>query len=227
MTKKTEVNKIILPRKDKEGNPYVSYSQINSWNSKKGFNTGLPGFKEYILSYFFNVKFGDPQGWAEFGTRVGTALEHNDFKGFSKKEQETLKKATRLDLFEKEVRITFPGFYLKGFIDSASENLKSILDYKTASENSRKKYYTDEYEQLDIYAMGIKEETGEYPEKMWVEILERVGNPFRGESLSLGTALWVSEREIDEKRLERIKEDILRTTEDISRYYTVFTKLNK
>ena len=68
----------MLPKKDKEGVPYISYSQANSWSDVKGYNTGMDGKIEYMLSYFYKVNFPDV-GFGGFGGKVGTALEEGDF----------------------------------------------------------------------------------------------------------------------------------------------------
>ena len=220
---------INLPKKDEEGVCTISYSQVSSWNEVKGYNTKMLGKKEYILKYFLGVEFDDV-GFGEFGTKVGESLENNSFTEFSPEETKTLKKVNRLDLFERKVKIDFKeeGFYLYGYIDTCTEDLMHIKDYKTASENSKKKYSTDGYFQLDIYALGVFEETGKYPEKMDVEIIERKGNAFRGglSALSIGTDIWIIDRKVIPQRLKEIKSNILKTAKEISGYYSIYQKLN-
>ena len=117
----------MLPKKDKEGIPYISYSQANLWSDVKGYNTGMDGKIEYMLSYFYKVNFPDV-GFGGFGGKVGIALEEGDFSAFSTSEIDTLRKVERLDIFEKEIRIPFDGFYLVGYIDTCTEDLKYIKD---------------------------------------------------------------------------------------------------
>ena len=229
-TTKTKTQVLNLPNKDDKGVPYMSYSQKTSWEAKEGFSTKLLGRKEYMLHYFFNVDFPDV-GWAEFGHKVGKALEDNDFSNFTEEEANTLSKVTRLDLFEKKVVINFDeqGFYLYGFIDTCTSDLSYIKDYKTASEKSKSKYEKSDYDQLDIYALGVFQETGKYPEKMDVEVISRTGNAFKGGSsvLGVGKDIWIIEKKIDKQRLEEVKQQVLNTASEISDYYTVFQRLNK
>ena len=63
--------KIILPRVDKEGKCYISYSQHSKWKRDK---------KDYIKSYFFGERF-EGNAYTDFGSKVGEALENNDFSG--------------------------------------------------------------------------------------------------------------------------------------------------
>jgi hypothetical protein len=218
----------MLPKKDKEGVPYISYSQANLWSDVKGYNTGMDGKIEYMLSYFYKVNFPDV-GFGGFGGKVGTALEVGDFSAFSPLEIETLKKVERLDVFEKEIRIPFDGFYLVGYIDTCTEDLKYIKDYKTASPSSKEKYYTDDYKQLMIYAKGVHCEKGYYPERMNVEIIERKGNAFNGgiDALSLGDNIWIVEKEISAEKIEEVAKYVEKTALEISEYWSVWKKINK
>lgn len=80
---------LILPRVDKEGRCYISYSQIKTWKKSK---------REYMRQYFFGESGPDAlKPYGEFGTKVGEALENNDFSEFTKKEQKFLKTVTRYD----------------------------------------------------------------------------------------------------------------------------------
>ena len=218
----------MLPKKDKEGVPYISYSQANLWSDVKGYNTGMDGKIEYMLIYFYKVNFPDV-GFGGFGGKVGTALEEGDFSAFSTSEIDTLRKVERLDIFEKEIRIPFDGFYLVGYIDTCTEDLKYIKDYKTASHSSKEKYYTDDYKQLMIYAKGVHCEKGYYPERMNVEIIERKGNAFNGgiDALSLGENIWIVEKEISAEKIEEVAKYVEKTALEISEYWSVWKKINK
>ena len=91
-----------LPRKDKDGISRLSYSQISLFKRSK---------KEYYESYIEGKPF-EGNEYTDFGSKVGEALEHNDFKAFKKDEQETLKKVKRLDEFERMVKLNYDGFYI-------------------------------------------------------------------------------------------------------------------
>lgn len=228
------MSEILLPRIDKEGKPYISYSQINSWNSKRGFNTGLLGKYEYMLSYFFGESWPD-MGWAQFGQEVEDYIcERKHKKSFSAPEREVLDTIQPLGLFQKEIKIDFDDFYVLGYMDDSTEDFMHVRDYKTCSKNSSKKYYEDDYKQLDIYAMWVKQETGKLPEKLEVCMIEREGNCFRGggrKVLSVKTGgnpedhVWYHERETSAERQAELREYIRSTAEDISRHYKAFMSL--
>jgi hypothetical protein len=220
---------INLPKKDKEGVPFLSYSQIDLWNCKKGFDTGLPGKQEYIRKYFLGEKF--PSGsFAQFGSDVEDYIcQRKGAEKFTDAELEVLQQIKPLGVFQKEFKLKFNGFYLKGFIDDAKEDFSIIADYKTASEASVKKYYKPEYEQLDVYALAIKQLTGKLPKEMYVCAISRLGNGFKGgrSVLKVGEQVWYIPREITEERLTTLEKKIITTANEISEYYTVFQKLNK
>jgi hypothetical protein len=103
-----------------------------------------------------------------------------------------------------------------------------IRDYKTASEKSCKKYYEDPYEQLDVYALAVQQETGKVPKKLEVCAIERTGNGFKGgrNVLKVGENIWYIERKTSKERLAKLEDKIQQTVEEISFYYKIFKKLN-
>lgn len=208
---------MILPKIDKEGKPYLSYSQISSFLKNK---------KEYIKSYFFNepIQF---TAYIDFGSKVGKALETNDFSEFEKNEQEVLKKVPRFDEFEKEIRVDFGEFYLKGFIDTNKKNLTYFADYKTGGVNKVDEYKKEDYLQPLIYAEGIRQATGKLPKKAEVILIERLGNAFKGEPLVVGKEIIHIPIDISEERIAYAKQLIEKTAKEIEHYYKVFLKLNK
>ncbi len=219
--------KIILPR-EKDGKYYTSYSQINDWNSIKGFNTGLEGKKEFILKYFCGREYPDTAGFAQFGTEVEDyVLNRGSPEAFSTDEKKVLETITKLDIHQHEIMIPFKDFYVKGFIDDMSADYNHIRDYKTASKNSSKKYYEDDYKQLDLYALGIKALTGKVPDRLEVVVIERLGNGFRGgrDVMTVGNEVWYIERETNEVRLKELEQYIINTVEEISEYYQIYLKL--
>lgn len=223
---------ITLPKIDKDGIPYLSYSQVSSWKEKKGFNTGMLGRHEYIRRYFLGEKFEDRFGFAQFGQEVEdyiTIRESAD--AFSTKEREVLERITPLGNYQSEFKIQFPeqGFYVIGYIDDATDDFKHIRDYKTASNNSKQKYYEDDYKQLDVYSLAVKQKYGYIPDKLEVVAVERLGNGFRGgrNVMSVGEEIWYIDRETSEDRLNTLYNDILETSLEISKYWNIFCKLNK
>lgn len=222
--------KIILPRKDKDGNYYTSYSSLKSWSEAKGFNTGRLGKEEFIRTYFFGEQYPDNNGFAQFGSEVEDYIcgkpEAQDL--FTAKEKETLDKIKPLGVFQHEFKIQLDGFYVKGFIDDLKPDHKLIRDYKTASERSSQKYYEPEYNQLELYALAIQQDKGFIPD-LEVCVIERLGNGFRGGRgvMSVGENIWYIPRTTNEQKLLELKQYIIDTTKDISEYYQLFLQLNK
>lgn len=228
----TNKKEIILPRKDDDGNFYISYSQISSWNEIKSFNLNILGKLEYIRSYFLGETFADA-GWAEFGSDVEDYICSKDKADkFTDNEKSLMDSITPLGVFQKEIKIQlFDNVYLKGFVDDASDDLLTIRDYKTASQSSKQKYYKSDYIQLPLYAKGIQEETGFYPTKAEVCIIERKGNCFgktNGRSLlSVGENVWFHTVDINEKLINETIEKIKNIILEISEVYKLFLKLEK
>lgn len=221
-----------LPKKDKDGYPYISYSQVKAWNEAKGFNTGGLGRHEFIRSYFFNEQFEDNNGFGLFGSQVEDYIcgkpevQHL----FTAAEKATMDKIVALGVFQQEIRIPFKeGFYLKGFVDDCTPDFSKVRDYKTASEKSKLQYTLPDYKQLDIYALGIKSLTGKLPKELEVCAIERLGNGFRGgrNVMTVGENIWYIKRETSKERLADIKATIVKTAQEIAQYYSIFQKLNK
>ena len=208
---------INLPKKDKNGVPYISYSQISSF---------LKNRKEFVKSYFYKepIQF---TAYIDHGAKVGKALETNDFSKFTKDEQKTLKKVPRLDIFEKEVKVDFGEFYLIGYIDTIRKTYTKLLDYKVGTEKKIAEYQDPNYVQTILYAMGIQQETGKLPKETGVILIERHGNAFRGEELVIGEKIWEIPLEVSQKRIKFASELVRETALEISKYYTTFLKMNK
>ena len=225
------MSKIVLPKKDKITGKYmISYSQIKLWNDLKGYNTGLSGRKEYIMAYFLNQKWEDKGGFAQFGIDVEDYITKREgAHKFDVRELETLNSIKTLGIFQKELALEFDGFVLKGFIDDCAPDYSKIRDYKGASLNSAKKYYEEEYNQLDVYALGIKQEQGVIPKELEVCVIERLGNGFRGgrNVMKVGENVWYIARKTDKAKLKELNTSIIKTATEISDYYKVFLKLNK
>lgn len=224
------MSKLILPRRDKDGNYYISYSQFSSWKDLKGFNTNMKGSAEYMLSYFFGERFEDA-GWSQFGTEVEGYITEREFANqFTAKEKATLDSIKPLGVFQHEVKFfVLPNVYILGYIDDALEDFSKIRDYKTASKSSKAKYYKPDYYQLDIYATYVKEMFGHYPQAE-VCIIERVGNCFgkvqRRDLLSVGSFVLYHQREVSEERSLEVRSLLLKTITEISDAYKLYLKLN-
>lgn len=221
---------LILPRKDSDGNYYISYSQVMSFLDNKSFNLGIEGKLEYIRSYFFEESFPDA-GWAQFGLEVEDYIcSRQGSENFTNEEINLLNEVVPLGNFQREIKIPlFENVYVKGFIDDANNDLSWIRDYKTASKTSAKKYYKPEYVQLLVYAEGVKQITGSYPKKIEVCIIERNGNCFgktngRG-LLSVGNEVWYHDIELDIQKIKNTIEIFKSVVIEISEIYKLFLKL--
>ena len=218
--------KITLPKTDKvTGRPYLSYSQISTWKKSK---------RDYMRQFFFGEDFAGMSDYMDFGSKVGNALESNNFSDFNKTEQEFLKTLPRYDEFEREVNLDMGEFFVKGFIDTntkentpTGELVRKIADYKTGDVDKKEsEYASDDYIQLDIYAAAIQQETGVLPEEVSVFLIDRTGNAFKGEPLRLGERYVTITKKVDDKRVKVVMNEVNKIAQEISDYYQLFLKLN-
>jgi len=221
---------LILPRKDENGNYYISYSQISKWKRSK---------RDYIRNYFFNEKEDNTalQLYGDFGHKVGEAYENNDFSAWNNEETSFLKGLPHLDEFEREIKLQMDGFYVLGYIDTntreeryTKENLntyiKELVDYKTGDIDKRHpEYESDDYWQVDIYAAALHQEFGKYPDKGSVVLIGRSGNAFAGEELNLTLEAAIIDRPISEDRCKEVLRQVQEAAEEISAYYLAYLKL--
>ena len=227
---------LLLPKRDKEGKCYLSYSQIKTWKDSK---------RKYIREYFLkedtdNVglqKFGD------FGHKVGEAFENNDFSAFEPDEIEFLKTVPKYDEFERKVRLDMDGFHIIGYIDTNTKPeegrvgkkkvkyIKKIGDYKTGDVekkgSSKVDYSSDDYLQIEIYAAALEQEFGKAPDQGDVFLIGRSGNAFAGEKLELTKEFIPINRKVTKARLNQVLEEVQAIAEEISAYYEAFLKINK
>ncbi len=211
------MEQLILPRVDKEGNYYLSYSQISTWKKSK---------RDYMRQYFYGESF-DGNAYTDFGSKVGEALENNNFSEFTKREEKFLLTIPRYDEFEREIKLLMKGFYVKGFIDTNTSDCKKLADYKTGDVLTKAaEYEKDDYNQLEIYSAALEQETGILPTSAMVVLIDRTGNAFKGEELKLGGQFITITKKIDKKRLKSVLKEVQLIAEEISSYYKIFLKLN-
>jgi len=210
------VGALNLPRRDKEGLPYLSYSQYTTWKKSK---------RDYMRQYFLGFRFKG-NAYTEFGTKVGEALENNDFSEFTNKEAKFLKTVPRYDVFEYEVKLPMDGFYILGYIDTLSQDNKKIADYKTGSVATKEaEYASEDYHQLHIYAGGIKHDFGKLPEQADVYLIDRKGNAFMNEDLVLGEEYKTVPKNIEQSEVDFVLAKVQKAAEEISKYYTLYQKI--
>lgn len=218
------------------GKQYISWSQIESYNDKSGFNTGFDGDLEYILSYFSGFTFPD-MGWGDFGTQVENYItERKDGDKFSDEEKEVLEKITPLGVYQKEICLYIEELdvIVLGFIDDMSpiieSTVKIVRDYKTKSESSKKDLHLDKKHQLEIYVLYLKQQ-GVTVKNAEYCIIERLGGYqcMQGggrDVLKVGKRIWYEpyNKALDEKRLIQTKKLLISTIKDISETYKIYNK---
>jgi len=199
-----------LPRTDKYGRSYTSYSQIELFKRDRN---------EFKRQYIDNEPWSG-NAYTEFGSRVGFALEHNDYSTFTNQEAGILRQAIRLDKFETRCRYLFDGFYILGFIDTHAADFSWIIDYKTGGRGKEFQYSEDGYKQLCYYALCIQQEYGVTPQRASVNFIRRSGNAFRGERLKVDDEQPILiDVDITQGRLQLVKREIIETVSAISEFY--------
>lgn len=204
-----------LPSKDKNGNSYLSYSSISTFLKDK---------EQFIKTYILKEPFIG-NAYTDFGSRVGKALEENDFCLFTKKEESTLKKVNRFDEFERKIILNYDAFYLIGYVDTNTFDLTEIKDYKTGGAGKDLQYSMPEYTQLCYYALGIRQETGINVKKATVEFIQRDGNLHSGLKVS-ETPPKVIDIDVSEQRLKYVYWDTIRIAKEIEAFYNKYLLTN-
>lgn len=199
-----------LPSKDKFGGNYLSYSQISLFLKDK---------EQYKKQYILKEPFIGNE-YTDFGLKIGKALEENDFSKFDSIEKNTLLKITRLDLFERKTILKYDGFYIIGFLDTCSNDLKTIIDYKTGGNNKEYQYSEKNYTQLVYYALSLRQETGITPTSASVEFIRREGNLFKNQLLKVSKEDPIKINiDITENRLKKVYWETIEIAKQISDYF--------
>jgi co-chaperonin GroES (HSP10) len=63
------------------------------------------------------------------------------------------------------------------------------------------------------------------PKKVKVCVIERKGNPMKGEILTVGEKTWDIDKKITKTDIKKVDEYVINTVKDISETYKVFEKL--
>ena len=234
------------------GKPYLSWSQIESFNDKAGFNTGLLGEFEWMLNKLTEIDFGD-MGWGQFGSEVEAYItlrnekdlswveekvqkEFQDaLKNFSDKEKAVLDAIEPLGVFQDEIcyYVEELDIIVLGYIDDRTiqeedGNIRLLRDYKSKSESSKKDLHLDKKYQIELYILGLRQRGlnvlgAEYC------IIERFGgrecmNGGGRESLSVGDRIWYESYSWTEERLKQTHQMIIDTATRISSLKTTYDK---
>lgn len=216
------------------GKPMISWSQVETWNSKTGFNTKKLGKYEYILKYFFGETFPD-MGWGEFGNQVEDYICEkkgaDNFTGAEKKVLDTIKP---LGVFQREIVVDFNDFVLLGYIDDMTKPVKNVVkilrDYKTKSESSKKDLHKEDKLQIPLYVGGLRQEDLEV-ERAEYTIIERKGGRecMMGggrSSLTVGDKVWTEEFNFTQDMIDEAFEKVKITAQEIAEHYEVFLEVN-
>jgi hypothetical protein len=238
------------------GLPYVSWSQVESFNDKSGFNTGLLGEFEYLLGRFTKVEFPD-MGWGQFGSETEAYITLRTLSkaklaklevkiqeelaasilNFSDKEKKVLEGVTPLGVFQDEIcyYVEELNVIVLGYIDDRSPEkdgmVEMLRDYKTKSESSKKDLHDAKKHQIELYILGLKQRglTVENAEYCIIERLggkECMGGGGR-EALSIGDRVWYEPYSWDEDRLKVTHQMIIDTVIRISSLYSTYEKYFK
>jgi len=207
-----------LPKKDKNGKSRLSYSQIKCFKENKN---------DFISRYIIGEPFISNE-YIEFGSKVGEALETNNFNNFHELEEDVLRKVERLDEFEKFVKLDFGGFIIYGYIDSNTNDLSKIIDYKTGGKKKELIYSKEDYTQLCYYALALKQEYGVTPDVAQVHFIRRGGNLYRGQDLVVAQEdPIVIDIDITEERLKKVYWDTIEIAKEIESFYLDYLKNNE
>lgn len=234
------------------GKHYLSWSQIESFNDKAGFNTGLLGQFEYILNKFQGVKFPD-LGWGDYGSETEAYITLRNRKdlsdieekvqlefknaliNFSEKEKKILDTIEPLGVFQDEIcyYVEELDIIVLGYIDDRSKedkkgDIKMLRDYKTKSESSKKDLHDDKKHQIELYILGLKQR-GLTVQNAEYCIIERLGGYecMQGggrQVLSVGDRIWYEAYSWDEDRLKVTHQMIIDTAIKISSLYSTYNK---
>lgn len=211
------------------GKPKISYSDINLFLDSTYSSNPI---RDYVLQQFLKVPSVIHSSFGEFGHAMEDYIckRENNY-GFTEPELKVLEQIEPLGTYQTGFLIDFNDFSLVGLTDDMCFedcNEKVIRDYKSASESSYLKRYADKKNnlQLNIYALEWMENKGIIPHRMELVTVERKGNPFKSEKLTVGENIWTKEYIVTKEELLILKQQIIDTVNLISEYYKIFTKIN-
>lgn len=233
------------------GKPYLSWSQIESFNDKSGFNTSLKGAYEYMLKYFSGQRWPD-MGWAQFGSEAEAYITVRDkdpekldeydkecletaMLNFSDEEKATLEKIKPLGVFQEEIcyYVEELDIIILGYIDDRSrtrnKKVKMLRDYKTKSESSKKDLHLPKKYQIELYVLGLRQKGLEVEAAEYC-VVERLGGRecMQGggrKVLTVGKRIWYEPYKLTEERLVETHQMIVETATKISSMYNTYLKL--
>ncbi|MES2408794.1 MAG: hypothetical protein V4509_00655 [Patescibacteria group bacterium] len=186
---------LLLPKK------YLSWSQLNLWNSNK---------ERYIKEYFENQEKLDTK-YLQFGKqnaeeRENRALETGQFTEF-------------------ELKVIVMGVPVLGYLDFYDQNLNVFEEDKTGKipwTQAR----VQKHDQIPFYATLLKHSFGKIPEYCvlnWIETEDTISEsngPFSNNKGVRKTGKIIPfKRELDYREVERMEELLVKTAVEISDAY--------
>lgn len=229
-----------LPRKDKDGNQYISYSQITSYLSDTYKN-------QYVLGYLFNIK-DEGNEFSRFGGQVGVYLETSGQERGDMLDDsdvlildELISKMEPLDgkEFEKEIKIQREGYYILGYIDlyyKTEENkktLSNVVDFKTLSLAKKEAFYLNNdpndkeaYLQTILYAKALELEGDEIGNCSVTGLDRTFAGTFQEPILHLSGVVKRIPTPYNSKNADIFLKKVDKVVEEISDLNTAFEKLN-
>ena len=81
------------------------------------------------------------------------------------------------------------------------------------------------YIQTEIYSAALEQEFGKLPEEAKVIIIQRDGNAFKREKLTLGDKYEEVNKPITRERIDEVLDQCQTIAEDISKHYTTYLKM--
>ena len=227
------MNQFILPK------GHLSYSQMQIWDSNPA---------RYRREYFESGKRLDTK-YLQFGKGIAALVEElceiqNSLPSKSKlealnilREKNGLDEGTYDALWaletegtsEYKIELPIRGVPFLMFLDKMREELNVFREYKTGK-IAWDKAKVQKHEQLVVYAVGRRAETGKMPEYCdldWLETSEKSEDTDDfwakvDKKLRLTGKVKSFHREFDERELDRMEEKIVRVATEISIAYQAF-----
>jgi len=199
-------DKIVLPKK------HLSWSQFSMWKSSPD---------RYKREYFTKGRRLDTEA-LRFGKGFALSIEDGSYK----------QEVPDLEVYsevEYEIKENIQGVNTLSFIDSYDPLLNVFREYKTGRVPWTKAK-VQQHGQLLYYAVVLRKKTGKMPEYChldWIETEHSDGDDqdfwSRAKKKLVVTGDIKSfEREFDERELDRMEQDILKTAQQISNAYKEF-----
>jgi len=195
--------KYLLPK------PHLSWSQFTCWKSNQ---------ERYIREYMLNGEKLDTNA-LRFGKSIASDIEEGKF-------QEKIPTLTVYSEIEYEIRTDCEGVPILSYLDTYDPILNMFREYKTGKvkwTNTK----VQKHDQLTFYALAIKLKHGTMPESCtldWLVTKHKKAKKPGGlhnssETIALTGEIHSFVRYFDERELDRMQKEIVRTAQEITEAY--------